>query len=368
MFRPIRFALAQLLALGLAAPLAAQVPAEKKADKKAEAATTAKLRVTVPEDDAELTIMGKATKQTGTKREFDIPQLDAGKKYEYELVAKWRPNNYTVMTRKKIVPFEAGSDIAVDLTADDARDRAEIRYVPTPEDVVDRMVKLAAVKKDDVVFEPGCGDARIVVAAVKAGAKRGVGIDLDLERVKESKATVEAAGLDAKIDIRQGDALDIKDFSDANVVFLYMGDEFNALIRPILWKSLKVGTRIVSHRFTMGDWKPDQTVKMTGADGDEYELHLWTVTEDVKKRLDDKPAAKPAKDDKFDGEPVAALVQSPSQKREAEAKKEKEAKAKKAEEQKKADEAKKKKAAKKKADEAKKKPKKKPAEKPPVAA
>ena len=371
MFRPIRFALAQLLALGLAAPLAAQPPAEKKAEKKADAATMAKLRVTMPEDDAELMIMGKATKQTGLKREFDIPQLDVGKKYEYELVAKWRPNNYTVMTRKKIVPFEAGSDIAVDLTVDDPKDRAEIRYVPTPEDVVARMIKLADIKKDDVVFEPGCGDARIVVAAVKAGAKRGVGIDLDPERIKESKATVEVAGVDAKVDIRQADALDIKDFSDATVVFLYMGDEFNALIRPILWKSLKVGTRIVSHRFTMGDWKPDQTVKMNGEDGDEYELHLWTVTEAIKKRLAEKPAeVKPAKDDQFVGEPVMAMLQSPSQKREVEAKKEKEAK-KKADEKKKAEEeAKKKKAAKRKAEDAKKKKakSKKPAEKPPVAA
>ena len=295
MFRPLRFALAQLLALGLAAPGLAQPPVEKKAA----ATKSAKLRVTLPEEDAELTIMGKETKQTGLKREFDVPELEPGKKYEYVLTAKWRPNNYTVITRKKVVPFEAGSDLAVDLTVDDPADRAQIRYVPTPEDVVARMIKMADIKKDDVVFEPGCGDARIVTAAVKAGAKRGVGVDLDPERITESKETVKAAKLADKIDIRLGDALDIKDFSDANVVFLYMGDEFNALIRPILWKSLKPGTRVVSHRFTMRDWKPDQTVKMTGADGDEYELHLWTVTEAVKaKATDKKPAEKDPADKK----------------------------------------------------------------------
>ena len=69
------------------------------------------------------------------------------------------------------------------------------------------------------------------------------------------------------------------------MVFLYMGDDFDTLFRPVLWKQLKVGTRVVSHRFTMGDWKPDRSETVRGADGDDYELHLWTVTDDVKKRL-----------------------------------------------------------------------------------
>ena len=364
MFRPIRFALAQLLALGLAAPLPAQAPPKpgKKAPAKA-----AKLRVTLPEDDAELTIMGKPTKLTGTSREFDLPELPPGQKYEYEFVAKWSPNNYTTITRKKTVSFEPGSDLAVDLTVDDPADRAVIRFVPTPDDVVARMVQLAGVKAGDVVFEPGCGDARMTIAAVKAGAKRGVGVDLDPERVAESKEAVKVAGLADKIDIRQGDALDIKDFSDATVVLLYMGNEFHAIIRPTLWKSLKVGTRVVSHRFKMGDWKPDRTVEMTGADGDDYELHLWTITEEVKKRLDETPTPAKAKDAPEE-EQVSFLMQSPSQKREKQAKKEKEAKKKKDEEKKK-EEAKKEAAKKKReAEEQKRKKKKKPAApKPPGA-
>ena len=95
---------------------------------------------------------------------------------------------------------------------------------------------------------------------------------------------MKAAGLDGRIDIRLGDALDIKDLSEATVVFLYMGDEFDMLIRPILWAQLKVGARVVSHRFKMGDWEPDTTVNA----GDEYgyQLHRWTITEDVKRRAE----------------------------------------------------------------------------------
>ncbi len=291
-----------LLLAGFAVPTLAQPPAEKPAekptekkdDKKAEKTAKTKLTVTLPEEDADLKIEGAATKAKGKTREFEIPPLDAGVKYEYKLTATWRPNNYTVITRNKTVVFEAGKPVTADLTADDPQDKAVIRYVPTPDDIVAQMIKLAKVTKDDTVYEPGCGDARIVTAAVKAGAKKGVGIDIDPERVTESKATVKAAKLEDKIDIRLGDALDIKDFPHATVVFMYMGNEFNALMRPYLWQKLKVGTRIVSHRFTMGDWKSDKTIQVKGEDGDEYELHLWTITKEVK----DKAEAAAKKGDK----------------------------------------------------------------------
>ena len=116
-------------------------------------------------------------------------------------------------------------------------------------------------------------------------ARDGVGIDLDPARIAESKASMSPARLDAKIEFRLGHALDIKDLSNATVVFLYMGDEFDRLIRPILWKQLRVGTRIVSHRFTMGDWNPDKSVHIDGADDESYsQLHLWTITQEVKDR------------------------------------------------------------------------------------
>lgn len=255
-------------------PLAAAQPTTVKS----------KIKVIVPQDDSELLIENKATKTTGLTREYDTPELETGKRYEYTFTARWRPNNYTVMTRPRTVQFTAGEDVVVDLTKDTDKDKAEIRYLPTPEDIVDEMVKLAKITKDDVVFEPGCGDGRIVIAAVKAGAKKGVGIDLDKERVKESKAAVKAANLVDKIEIREGDALEVKDYSDATAVLLYMGEEFNVLIRPTLLRDLKLGTRIVSHRFPMKDWKPDDTKKVVGQDGLDYEIHIWKVTEDAKKK------------------------------------------------------------------------------------
>ena len=260
--------------IGMWAVLAAGLVAGSTASAQP-AGVKSKLKVTVPQENTELLIEDKPTKAVGKVREFETPNLEAGKMYEYQFKATWRPNNYTVITRTKNVQFKAGDNLDVDMAKDDPKDKAVIRYVPTPDDVVAQMIKLADIKKDDVVFEPGCGDARITIAAVKAGAKKGVGIDLDKERVKESTANVKAQSLDGKIDIRLGDALDIKDLGDA-------------IIRPNLWKQLKVGSRVVSHRFTMGDWKPEKTVTYKGEDGEEYLIHLWTITEDVKKKADEK--------------------------------------------------------------------------------
>lgn len=243
-----------------------------------------RFNVTVPTDGAELLVEGTDTNTTGRSRVLESGLLEPGKLYEYTFTAKWRPNAYTAIIRNKTVRFTAGEEVTVDLTTDDSNDRAEIRYVPTPDFVAMAMVGLANVTPDDVVYEPGCGDARITIAAVRAGAKKGVGIDIAAERVAESRANVTAAGLDDRVEIRLGDALDIKDLSDATVVFLYMGNEFNMLIRPILWAQLKVGARVVSHGFTMGDWRPDTTVN-TG-DDENYELHLWIITEEIKKRAE----------------------------------------------------------------------------------
>ena len=99
------------------------------------------------------------------------------------------------------------------------------------------------------------------------------------KKAAEASENVKKAKLDEKVKIIEGDALKDRDYSEATVVMLYMGNEFNGLLRPILEKQLKPGTRIVSHRFTMGDWAPDKTLKITGEDGDMYELHLWTVKE-----------------------------------------------------------------------------------------
>ena len=249
---------------------------EKKGDAKK---VKSKLKITVPQDDAELKIEGKDTKPTGPIREFETPEIDAGKLFEYSFSVTWKPNNYTTLTRTKAIEFKAGEDINVDLTKVDPKvpDKAVVRWVPTPDDIVDEMIKMAKVTKDDVVYEPGAGDAKILIAAAKAGAKKGVGIEIDAKKAAEATQKVKDAKLDNVITIIEGDALKDRDYSEATVVFLYMGNEFNNLLRPILEKQLKPGSRIVSHRFVLGDWKPDETKKVTGKDGDEYLLHIWTV-------------------------------------------------------------------------------------------
>jgi uncharacterized protein (TIGR03000 family) len=249
---------------------------------------TSRVTVTLPHEDTELAVEGKAIPGAGRTRSFETPPLDAGRTYRYTFAATWRPNGYTTITRSKTVSFRAGERVVVDLTIG-GDDRVRVQYVPTPDDIADAMIKLAGVTPRDVVFEPGCGDARVTIAAVVAGARKGVGIDIDPDRVAESRARVKAVSLEDKIEIRLGDALAIKDLSAATVVFLYMGDHFNMLIRPLLWKELPVGARVVSHRFTMGDWQPDKTVSVPGYDSSEYELHLWTITEDLKRRLPKEP-------------------------------------------------------------------------------
>ena len=255
----------------------------------AAAPVVSRFRFTVPHPDAELLFDDQKITTNGMNREWETPPLERGRTYEYVFTAKWRPNNYTLVTRKKTVQFKGGDAVVVDLTIADPADRAEIRYVPTPDHIVAEMIRVAGITRDDVVYEPGCGDARITIAAVKAGARRGVGIDLDLARVADSRKRVSAAGLDGRIEIRRGDALDIKDLSEATVVFLYMGEEFDVLLRPILLKQLRVGARVVSHRFRMGDWMPDETIPVGEPASDDIALvHLWRVTKEVKER-----AAKP---------------------------------------------------------------------------
>jgi uncharacterized protein (TIGR03000 family) len=237
--------------------------------------------VALPAEDAELAVDGETIPGQGSSREFKTPPLDAGRDHRLTFTATWMPNTYTTMTRSKPVSFRAGETVRVDLSVEDPGDRVRVIYVPTPDNVAEAMVDLAGVRPEDIVFEPGCGDARITIAAIRKGARRAICVDIDGERARESQANVARAGLADRIDVREGDALDVKDLSDVSVVLLYMGDHFNLLIRPVLWRELKVGARIVSHRFGMGDWPPDETI--TVADG--YELHLWTITEQIKRRL-----------------------------------------------------------------------------------
>jgi SAM-dependent methyltransferase len=148
----------------------------------------------------------------------------------------------------------------------------DVIYVPTPPAVVSRMLDLAKVGPGDVVYDLGCGDGRIVVAAAQRGARRAVGVDIDPERVAEASANVQAAGVQDRARIVEGD-LFAMDLHDATVVTLFLLAELNLRLRPKLL-DLKPGTRVVSHMFDMGDWKPDREEEVEGRT-----VYLWTVPE-----------------------------------------------------------------------------------------
>jgi hypothetical protein len=155
-------------------------------------------------------------------------------------------------------------------------------YEGTPPSVVPAMIGLARIGRDDVVYEPGCGDARVLIAAMNAGARKGIGVDIDPDLAEVAYAAVRSAGLQDKVEIHWGNAL-VVDMSQSTVVFLFMGEAFNLVMRPLLWKQLPVGARVVSNDFAMGDWTPDRTVRVE-TPGRTYTLYLWTITQDVKDR------------------------------------------------------------------------------------
>ena len=147
-------------------------------------------------------------------------------------------------------------------------------YVPTPQSVVEKMLELAQVTAKDVVYDLGCGDGRIVITAAQKYGARGVGIDIDPERIKESEANAKAAGVEKLVTFKLEDVLKA-DVSGATVVTLYLLSSSNALLRPILTKQLKPGARIVSHAFSMGDWKPLTTETVEDKGGFNRTLYLW---------------------------------------------------------------------------------------------
>lgn len=153
----------------------------------------------------------------------------------------------------------------------------DVIYVPTRQSVVDAMLKVASVKAGDVLYDLGCGDGRIPVTAAKLGA-RAVCIDIDPRRIAEANENVKKSGVGDRVRVLNQD-LFTTDISEATVVSLYLLPSLNLKLRPTLWKTLKPGTRIVSHDFDMGDWKPEQTLNVDGAT-----VYYWTITPDLAKR------------------------------------------------------------------------------------
>jgi precorrin-6B methylase 2 len=149
---------------------------------------------------------------------------------------------------------------------------ADVVYIPTAPDIVTAMLDMAKIRKDDVVYDLGAGDGRIVIAAVKDyGATRGVGVEIDPVRVAEANANARQAGVSDSVQFIQGDVLEI-DVSQATVVALFMSTAINLKLRPRLMAQLQPGSRVVSHAFDMGDWKPTEARTVRGR-----MVYLWTI-------------------------------------------------------------------------------------------
>ena len=151
----------------------------------------------------------------------------------------------------------------------------DVPYVPTPQIVVDRMIQLGNVDAKDTLYDLGCGDGRLVITAALKGA-RAMGVDLNPVRIAEANENAKRAGVTSKVQFKVAN-LFTTDVSPASVVTLYLLPEVNMKIRPQLWKQLKVGTRVVSHAFDMGDWAPEQTERVDGKT-----IYAWTITQKLK--------------------------------------------------------------------------------------
>ena len=149
-------------------------------------------------------------------------------------------------------------------------------YVSTPQSVVKAMLRLAQVRQSDMVYDLGCGDGRIVIAAARDFGARGVGIDIDPRRIEEANAAARSAGVSQRVRFAVQD-LFTTDFSEATVMALYLYPELNAKLLPKLRAELRPGARVVSHRFRIGDWPPER-METVWSDTLAHEIFVWTVT------------------------------------------------------------------------------------------
>ena len=147
----------------------------------------------------------------------------------------------------------------------------DIPYIATSNEVAAAMLRMAGVTASDTVYDPGCGDGRIVIMAAQAYHARGVGIDINPDLIQRARANADQAGVEPSVRFEVNDLFET-DFHDATVVALYLIPQMNVRLRPKLLKELKPGSRIVSHNFDMGDWKPDKEEEVDG-----QKIYLWTI-------------------------------------------------------------------------------------------
>jgi uncharacterized protein (TIGR03000 family) len=256
---------------------------------------------------ARLEVDGQLTRKTGEVRRFSTPPLEPGKRYRYDLRVTWKEGEKERVIEEVARGIQAGKETVVDLrpkTAtedkepkepkepkekeakdkDKDKDKAkekeprepDVVFVPTPQEVVDKMLELAEVKKGDLVYDLGCGDGRIVVTAAKKYGCKAVGFDIDPDRVKDSLENVKKNMVEDLVTIKKADIFE-QDLSKANVITLYLLPELNVKLIPQL-KKLKPGSRIVSHDFDMKGIRPKMVVKVKPKEGgQERPVYLWVT-------------------------------------------------------------------------------------------
>lgn len=156
--------------------------------------------------------------------------------------------------------------------------RPDIGYLPTLPELVEAMLNLAEVTSEDIVYDLGCGDGRVVISAAHKYGARGVGIDIDSDRIREAEENAQQAGVCDRVQFRQQNLFDC-DFRQATVVFLYLLPHLNLKLKPELLRQLKPGTRIVSHDFDMGDWRSDRTLQLLSPE--ESTLYYWIIPDRI---------------------------------------------------------------------------------------
>lgn len=196
---------------------------------------------------------------------------------EQDLPRVWRPD----AARRSLLLATAGLAVFGTPPAWAQKGQApklDVPYVPTPQAVVNKMLEMGKVKKGDLLYDLGCGDGRIVVTAARDHGARGVGIDIDPQRISEARQSAKRARVTERVEFRQGDLFET-DLSQASVVTLYLLPRINLRLRPQLWSQLKVGTRVVSHAFDMGnEWPSEQTERVQNST-----LYAWTIKPEHKR-------------------------------------------------------------------------------------
>jgi ubiquinone/menaquinone biosynthesis C-methylase UbiE len=179
----------------------------------------------------------------------------------------------TRRVRRSSIAFAIAFGITVfaAASAQNPKKRLDAPFVPTIDEIAEAILKMAKVTKDDVVYDLGCGDGRVVIMAAKKFGARGVGVDIDPERIRESKENARKAGVSDRVKFIQQDLFKT-DISKATVVTLYLLPEVNLRLRPKLLKELKPGTRVVSNSFDMGDWEADKKESVFG-----NSIYYWVI-------------------------------------------------------------------------------------------